>query len=302
MNRASVQELECFVAVAEELNFSRAARKLNMSQPPLSRQIRGLEEKLGVRLLQRSTRAVSLTSAGALYLEDARQVLTKLDAAASSARRAHGGEDARLSLAFVGALLDEKLVAALQAFRRLHPRCQIHLADLAPAEQLAALAEGQVDGAFIGASPRRMPRGVESMVWKREPLLLAVPERHALAGFRTVSLAQLKNESWVMVSRAAAPAFRQQFDRLCRAAGIQPRVVQESERVGAVMTMVAVEQGISLMPEAVSRLVHPGVVFRALARPQAVLDHTFACRRATEPGMMADFLKMLCRAAQPARP
>src|SRR5689334_21756223 len=129
INRATVHEMECFAAVAEELSFSRAAKRLHMSQPPLSRQIQSLEAKLGVPLLHRNTRSVSLTAAGTLYLEDARQILTRLDGAAASARRAATGEAGRLRLAFIGALLDERLVRILRSFRQLHPRCQIHLTD-----------------------------------------------------------------------------------------------------------------------------------------------------------------------------
>src|ERR1700677_652521 len=189
MNRADIHELECFVAVAEELNFSRAAARLHMSQPPLSRQIQSLEEKLALRLLERSTRAVALTPAGALYLEDAREILTRIDGAAESARRAVTGEGTRLRLAFIGALLDEGLVKLLQIFRASHPGCQIHLADLSAGAQMEALKAGQVDGAFIGAPAKKAEKGITAVIWKREPLLLALPERHRLAAAKTVPLA-----------------------------------------------------------------------------------------------------------------
>lgn len=264
MNRVSLFELECFVAVAEELNFSRAANRLHMSQPPLSRQIQSLEAKIEARLLTRNTRTVSLTSAGRLYLEDSRQILTRVDDAGAVARRAATGEVSRLRLAFVGALLDEKLVEVLKAFRKMRPQCQIHLADLSPAGQLEALRAGRVDGAFIGAAPRKLDRKISTIVWKREPLLIALPEGHALARAKCVAFSALKNENWVMVSRAAAPAFRRQFDYLCARASIRAHVVQESERAAAVLTMVATEQGISLLPESVSRLIHPAVLFRPI--------------------------------------
>ncbi len=295
MNRAAIHELECFVAVAEELNFSRAARRLHLSQPPLSRQIRSLEEKLGLRLLERNTRAVSLTPAGALYLEDARAILTRLDSATESARRAVSGEAARLRLAFVGALLDEGLVRLLQTFRRRHPKCQIHLSDLSPADQLEALRTGQVDGAFIGAVPPKPIKGISTTIWKREPLLIAMPERHPLADRGKLSLAQLKTEGWIMVSRAAAPAFRQQFDALCASAKFRPKVVQESDRVAAVLTMIAAEQGISLLPEALARLVPSGVVFREIAGRKMLLEHAFAFRSANNAGVVADLLDLLGR-------
>lgn len=296
MNRPGVYELECFVAVAEELSFSRAARRLHLSQPPLSRQIQSLEEKLGVRLLNRNTRSVALTSAGALYLQDTRQILTRLDAATASVRRANTGEILRLNLAFVGVLLEEDMVGVLKSFRKLHPRCQIHLMDLPPAAQLKALQAGHVDGAFIGAAPHKLDRSLSALIWKREPLLIALPERHPFAGRMKVSLSALKNENWVMVARSAAQAFRRQFDRLCMNAGIRPQVVQESERVAAVLTMVAAQQGISLLPEAVSRLVHPGVVFREIRGPTPLLEHAFVYRADKENQLVSDFLNLLATA------
>jgi DNA-binding transcriptional LysR family regulator len=301
MNRPEIYELECFVAVAEDLSFSRAARRLNMSQPPLSRQIQSLEEKLGVRLLNRNTRSVALTSAGALYLQDVRQVLTRLDAATASVRRADSGEILRLNLAFIGVLLEEDMVGVLQSFRKLHPRCQIHLTDLPPAAQLKTLQAGHLDGAFIGAAPHKLDKGLSSVIWKREPLLIALPKSHPLAARKTLSLSALENEDWVMVARTAAQAYRRQFDRLCTEAGIRPRVVQESERVAAVLTMVAAQQGISLLPEAVSRLVHPGVAFRGLRGPVPMLEHAFVYRTDKENRLVSDFLNLLGTVRSPKK-
>lgn len=295
MNRAAIHELECFVAVAEELSFSRAARRLHLSQPPLSRQIQALEEKLRVRLLQRNTRTVSLTPAGALYLEDARAILTRVDAAADAASRAVSGESARLRLAFVGALLDETLVRVLQAFRKDHPHCQIHLTDLPPADQLQALREGHVDGAFIGAAPSKLSKGIRTRVWKREPLLIALPERHPLACRSKLPLSLLKHEGWIMVARHAAPAFRHQFDAFCATAKFRPKVIRESDRVAAVITMIAAEQGVSLLPETMTRLAPHGVVFREVAGKKFMLEHAFAWR--DEPRhpskVMQDFVRLL---------
>lgn len=296
MNRPSLSELECFVSVAEELNFSRAARRLHMSQPPLTRQIQSLEEKLGVRLLQRNTRSVCLTPAGFLYLQDVRLILTRLDAATEGARRAITGEVSRLKLSFVGALLEEDLVGVLRSFRKGHPGCQIHLTDLPPAAQMVALLDAQVDGAFIGAAPRKLNKNVSSLIWKREPLLIALPEQHPLATMKGMALSALKEEAWVTVSRSGAPAFRQQFDQLCSQAGLRPRVVQESERVAAVLTMIAAGQGISLLPEAVSRSVHPGVVFRKLDKPVPMLEHAFVYRNDNPNPLISELLPLLAAA------
>ena len=166
MNRPSVVELECFVAVAEESNFSKAARRLNLTQPPLSRHIRSLEGKLGSRLFDRNTRSVALTPAGEMFLRDAAIMLVALDSAVDSVRRAALGETARLRIAFVGALLDESFVRVIQEFRKTHPRCQVHLSDLPPGAQMERIENGSVDIAFVGASPRQLPRSLRSLIWK----------------------------------------------------------------------------------------------------------------------------------------
>ena len=293
MNRPTLHELECFVAIAEELSFSKAAKRLHLSQPPLSRQLQSLETKLTARLLNRSTRAVSLTEAGRLYLDDAKQILALLDCSAAVIRRAATGESQRLRLAFVGALADDTLVRHLQAFRSLHPECQIHMVDLAPAEQIEALQAGQADGAFIGVSPTNLSPKLRTLIWKREPLSVVLPTPHRLAKSAALKLAQVKSDSWVMVSTAAAPAFRQHVRLLCRNAQFQPAVVQESDRVAAVLTMVAAGQGISLLPAGLSRLLTSGVVFKPLLDPKATLAHAFAFRRDETNALVRAFAALL---------
>lgn len=294
MNRPSIRELECFTAVAEELNFSRAARRLNLSQPPLTRQIQSLEEKLGCLLLVRNTRTVTVTPAGRLFLEDARGLLNHLDAARDAARRAAGGETVRLRLGFVGALLDESMVRLLQAFRESHPPCQICLEDLSPASQLDALASGAIDGAFVGAPPHSLRKDLCSFVWRREPLEIALPAAHPLASTGSLRLSRLRDEGWIMVSREAAPAFRRQFDTLCKQENFKPKIVQESERVAAVLTMVAAGQGISLLPAAVRKFITRGVVFRSVsARRRPSLDHTFVYRKNHDGEILPDFVGLL---------
>ncbi|HEY8902517.1 MAG TPA: LysR family transcriptional regulator, partial [Chthoniobacterales bacterium] len=233
MNRPSVVELECFVAVAEESNFSKAARRLNLTQPPLSRHIRSLEEKLGSRLFDRNTRSVALTPAGTMFLRDASAMLVAMDSAAEAVRRADLGETSRLRIAFVGALLDESFVRVIQRFRTAHPHCQVHLSDLPPGGQMDRIEGGSVDIAFVGACPRQLPRNLRSLVWKKEPLLVALPEDHRMGTSDAIRLKELGDAPWVMVSRQAAPEFRLQFDELCQAHGFKPRIVEETDRVPA---------------------------------------------------------------------
>lgn len=293
MNRPTIRELECFVAVGEELNFSRAAKRLALSQPPLSRQVQSLELKLGAALLSRNTRSVSLTRIGERYLEDARTLLNRLDAASDAVRRYEEGETTRLRLAFVGVLLDERLIQVFQEFHRRHPHCQIELADSSPAAQLEALTAGLIDGGFVGALPETVDAQFRSFVWKVEPLMLALPASHPLAARAKVALSAVREEGWIMVSRTAAAAFRLQFETLCRSHSFFPRIVQESERVPAVLTMVAAGQGISLLPQSVSRLVGEGVVFIPLSGRQPRLEHGFAYRDTSGSPELLDLVRLL---------
>jgi DNA-binding transcriptional LysR family regulator len=295
--RPSVREIECFVAVAEELHFSRAAKRLHLSQPPLTRHIQQLESKLAVTLLIRDRRAVSLTPAGELFLTDARALLNSLDQAADSAQRAQQGEPVRLALGFIGALLSPDLISILRSYRKAFPSTQIQLFDLPPAEQLTRLAAGELDGGFIGALPAKLPRALAGMVWKREPLLIGLPEDHPLASRKAIRLSDLQNESWVMVSRSAGPAFRKQFDELCAKAKFRPRIAHETERVQAVLTMVAAGSGMTLVPETVTDLVKGGVEFRPILGKTPVLEHAFVHPKKTNSEALQAFLKLVRNAA-----
>jgi DNA-binding transcriptional LysR family regulator len=293
MTRADTRELECFVAVADHLNFSKAAKQLYLSQPPLTRHIQVLEKKLQARLFERNTHAVSLTEAGALFLEDARTILSHLDRANETIRRAGQGETMRLRLAFIGALLDEKLVLLIQRFLALHPQCQMQISDLSPSAQLAAIKVGEVDGGFIGAQPVRPTKDIASIVWHSEPLLLALPENHALAKIRTLKWTHLKNLAWVMVSRREATAFRQQFDELGKKHDLSARIVQESDRLPAVLTMVATGGGVTLVPSAVGRVRISGIIFRKPPSPEIRIYHAFAYRSQNHSRALLDFISLL---------
>jgi DNA-binding transcriptional LysR family regulator len=293
MTRPDLTELESFVAVAEFLNFSKAARQLNLSQPPLTRRIQSLEGKLGAKLFNRDTHSVTLTDHGRLYLEDVRAIIGRLDQASERIRRADRGETDRLRLAFVGALLDEQLVQLIQLFRHHHPACQLQIADLPPSAQLDLIKAGELDGGFIGAKPARPITDIAFAFWRREPLLLVVPESDPLAKIRTLRWRDLVDRSWVMVSPAAAPGFRHEFFEICNRHRLAPRIVQESDRVPAVLTMVAAGSGVTLVPQTVRHLISKGVVFRELPSPKPVLVHTFGYRSGPLARAVDDFLAIL---------
>lgn len=264
MNRPSLWEIECFVAVAEELHFSNAAKRLHISQPPLSRQIQALEKKLGVQLLRRKTRTVELTLPGEVFLQDAREILRHLDRASSAAHRSGGGETERLRLGFISALLGSDLMEVLRSFRDRRPTCQLELLDLPAADQFSRIQNGTLDGGLIGGVPAKHSSDLKFLVWKTERWLVGLPERHPSSVKAVLSLQELRNEKWVLTSRATAPAFRERIDKLCTAAGFRPRVVLESDRTQAVLAMVAAENGIGMFTETIARLIDRGVVFRPL--------------------------------------
>lgn len=288
----TLRELECFIAVAEELSFTRAARRLHLAQPPLSRHIRTLEEKLGARLFERTQRIVVLTTAGGLFYEETRHLLRDLVRAGEIARRSAQGETARLRLGFVSAVLSPELIETIRAFRQRHPAIQIMLHDNPPAEQLAALARGTLDGGFVGLLPREQPPGVRFVRWREEPLACFVPPDHRLARARNVALRDLASETFVAVAGEAAPAFAAHVRTLCRDAGFRPRIVLESPRAQAVAVMVAAGSGLALLPISLARLLGDAVVALPLKTP-ATITHMFALKSGPAAGPMREFLKTL---------
>ena len=296
MDRPSVRELECFVAVAEELHFSKAAKRLHMSQPPLTRQIQGLERKLGVQLLKRKTRLVELTAPGRNFLNDARELLHQLDRAMITVQRMQQGENERLRLGFIGYLLAPDLVAVLRAFRKVRPQCQVELLDMEPGDQLTDIREGKLDGGFFGVGPSEPLWDLKVFNWKIVPLVIVLPEDHRLAHKTCkLALASLKDENWVMISRSRAATFRGLVDDLCLSAGFLPRIVQESDSVQAVMAMVAAGTGIAIASETITQMIDRGLAYRRLASRNAVLRRNFVWRNADNSEALRAFNNVLRR-------
>lgn len=271
----SLRELECFTAVAEELSFTRAAAKLRLAQPPLSRHVRALEEKLGAPLFERAARRVTLTPAGALFHEETRAILPQLRRAGETTRRFAAGQTRRLRLGFVSAVLGPELTAVLRRFRARHPTVQLLLQDGLPAELLADVGRGALDGAFVGLRPAERTPGIVYQTWLAEPLAAFVPPGHRLAGKREIALAELAGEPLVAVASEAAPAFAAFVRLRCAEAGFRPRVVAESTRAQAVAVMVAAGSGIALLPASLARVAADAAVVVPLRKAPTV-THVFA--------------------------
>ena len=288
----SLRELECFTAVAEELSFTRAAKRLYLAQPPLSRHIHALEEKIGARLFDRGARNVSLTAAGRRFHEETRGILTQLHRAGEAARSSSLGETARLRLGFVSAVLNAELVETFRLFRQQAPTVQVMLHDSSPAEQLQGIAQGTLDGGFVGLIPLEKPSGIQFTPWRKERLACFLPSGHRLAAKRRIALKDLADESFVAVSSDAAPAFSVYVHELCRNAGFRPRIILESPRAQAVAVMVAAGSGVALLPETLAHLMGAAIMAIPL-KEAATITHVFAHAIGKPSTCMREFLGLL---------
>lgn len=262
-----LRQLECFVAVAEREHVAQAAAVLGISQSPLSRQIRGLEARLGIALFERSRQRLRLTAEGRAFLAEARALL---DHAAETARRARGlaaGETGSLAIAYVeGAMHAGVLPAALRAFAACSPGVRLDLERLRSGEQLAALARGSVDVGLLYTPEGPVPDGLVCTLVADEPFVLALPDDHALARRRRApSAAELDGEPFVALPRRSHPEARERLLRACAEAGMRPDVRYEAAEPGTVLALVASGLGVAFVQSALARAPREGVAFREVA-------------------------------------
>ncbi len=258
-----LRDCECFVAVAEELHFSRAAARLGLAQPPLSQRIRALEAEVGARLFARTSRMVALTPAGEAFLREARLVLEAAARAGDTARRVGRGLAGRLAVGFVNPAMDAFLSGALAAFRRQAPEVALSLREMSTREQAAALAAGRLDVGFLRPAGQDFP-GVELTVVSREPYVLAVPAGHALAGAHRVALKDLDGQAMVLPPREQAPALLAAVEAALARAGARVAPVQEAATKFTMVALVAAGLGLAFLPASVRVWRRRGVVFREL--------------------------------------
>ncbi|MEP7052476.1 MAG: LysR family transcriptional regulator [Pseudomonadota bacterium] len=264
-----LRHLRYFIALAEELHFGKAAHRLHIQQPPLSRQIQLLEAELGFPLFERSRRRVELTPAGSALLTRVRQVFDVLDAAIHDARSAAEGESGRLVVGYPSSLAYSGLTELLRAFRTRFPAVELALRELSPGEQIDALKAGGLDVGFVRSTLDDPALGAELV--RSEALMVVLPTDHPLAAQRTIHLSALKREPFVLFPRARGPAFFDQLMGLCQAAGFTPRVVQEAPQLD-IISMVAAGFGVSIMPSSMRNFRRPGLCFRAIVgAPQVQL-------------------------------
>lgn len=244
-----LRHLRYFVAVAEELNFTRAAERLHIAQPPLSMQIRDLEGEIGACLFTRSRRTVALTEAGRALLVHAREILAQTTEAAEAARRAARGETGVLRIGFTSSLPYAALLPdALFAYRQRCPDVTLQLRELFTSEQFEALANGTLDVGLVRESPATSPRGVSVRELGRDPLRVVIHADHALAQQASVSIASLREEGFISFPPGVGTGLPAILVRLSAAAGFEPRIVQLAREATTQIALVAAGLGIALLP------------------------------------------------------
>lgn len=285
-----LRHLRYFVTVAEELHFGRAAQRLQIAQPPLSQQIRQLEEELGVQLFHRTKRSVQLTEAGQLFLEEACQILTRAEQAIQIVQRADRGETGRLTLGFVGSATYSILPGVLKVFRRRFPEVLLNLHKMTTTQQVQALHEDRIHLGFVRPPIYEQELMIESIL--KEPFVAVLPEFHRLANETQISLLTLANDPFILFPRYLGSGFYDQIVNMCQQVGFQPQVAQEAIQMQTIISLVAAELGVALVPASVQNLQRVGVVYKALAESTSQVELAMVWRPDKISSVLQKFLEV----------
>ena len=255
-----LRHLRYFVTLAEELHFGRAAERLHIAQPPLSQQIRQLEKELGFELFHRTKRNVQLTEAGVVFLDEVQQILRQLQQAIQVGQQTSRGELGELVVGFVSSAAYNILPTILRTFRNCAPGVSLELHELTTDQQLEWLRTGRIDVGFV-----RPPVEENTFSWEiifQESLIVALPESHLLANQSYVCLPSLANEPFILFPRILAPGLYDLIISLCQQAGFSPSVSQQAIQMQTIISLVAAEIGVAIVPASLQNLQRTGVVYK----------------------------------------
>jgi DNA-binding transcriptional LysR family regulator len=290
----SLRLLKSFVAVAEELHFGAAAARLHMTQPPLSQQVRQLEEALGTALLHRTTRVVQLTAAGEVLLIRARQMLADSDATELAVRRAAEGAIGSLGLGFTASAAYRLLPRAVVAYRSAYPEVRLELQEMLSSALVSSLRSHLLDVALLRLSHSMLEDDLEYAEVAREPMMLAVPRAHPLAGLDRVAMAELDGVPFIAFANSGSRYFREILERMFANASIQPKVVQESV-LPTMLAMVEAGLGVALVPASVEGMREQQVVYKRVADAGADATVVLHCawRKGESGAAVRNFVRLL---------
>ncbi len=260
-----LRHLRYFVAVAETLSFTKGAKKLRLAQPSLTRQIKDLEEDIGVQLLDRTKREVNLTEEGKSFLADAKRVLAHSTEIIESVQRLRRHATAAFNIGYVADLFYSSLPITLAALQRSLPTVSINLFDMTRGDQFRALEEGKIDLGFVGLRESIEERGLQFRSVASHKTVAALAKSNQLAKKTIIELRDLKPIFFIGMSETAYPGYRQWLTTTCQQVGFMPRVLQDADIERTVIRAVAAGLGVALLPEHVKKLSQENVVFRPLA-------------------------------------
>jgi DNA-binding transcriptional LysR family regulator len=258
---------------------------MHVSQSTLTRQMQTLEAEVGGPLLERGPTGVALTAAGHTLLDGMRAVVAKADLVLSDARKLARGQSASVRLGYIMSAAGEYLNPALAALRRSHPHTKVHLVDLSPGEQIAALRRGELDVVVLGNINAAIPREFFVRRIATFPVVVALPETHALAERDEIPLADLRKEMFVGANPDDIPGFNNWLIQLCRRGGFRPRIVENADSITQTLSLLVAEHAVALLPSLVERFQVPGVTYRPLGGTPVTWDLQVAWHRGkiTEP-------------------
>ena len=262
-----LRHLRYFVGVAQELNFTRAAQILRVAQPALSRQIRQLEEEVGVVLLERNRRGVRLTLAGKAFLAEARALLEQSEQAIRVAQETNQAGTGHLNVGYIWGLFHSLVPATIERFRRELPNVAVNLFDMTATQQAEALVQGRLDAGFIGFAQEADAAGLSKRKVGTCAFVAALPKNHRAARKPKVPLATLAQDFFFVISEQNYPGASRFVLEACQRAGFRPKILQAAERGHTILGLVAGNCGVALLPEPLRALPHPGVIFRPLTQP-----------------------------------
>jgi len=288
-----LRHIRYFLAVADAGNFTRAAEKLGIGQPPLSQQIRDLEKEIGVMLFHRVPHGAELTAAGTAFLDEAKAALASAEKAKLAAQRADRGETGKLSLGFTASAAFNAAVSdTIRKFRNRWPDVRLSLTEMNTNALMDKLMRGEIDAAFIRPGLEN-PREVRLKPLADEPMVIALPARHPLARHKSLPLSALAHEPFVLFPRTAGLSLYDDIVRACRDAGFELMVTQEAPQMPSVVNLVAAELGVSIVPAAITQIKLDGVAYRPIDGPPLKARLALAMLKSTHAPVTENLMSLL---------
>lgn len=289
--RFDLKHLRYFVVLAEQRHFGKAAELLHIAQPPLSQQIRSLEDALGVELFDRSIRPIGLTAAGRTLLREARQILSQVERAQSVTRRAGTAEGGQLRIGLTGTATLEFAAPVINLFKERFPHVQLSLREMSSPQQQIAVEKGEIHIGFV--RPPVLDESLAVNLVDQEPFVIALPQSHPLAAADGLRLKDLQDTPLVVFDADDAPGFRDLIFHFCATADYRPSVIQEGHQVSTMLCLVASGAGFALVPQSSRRIQIEGLVFKPVLDESPQVELYTICRRDQQAPFVGDFLKAI---------